>query len=100
MKKDPKQFKAMMEVTSVGLAMGISMLLGLWVGRSLDKFFDTSPWLTVIFLFFGIAGGFRNMYVSMKKHMSVSYYSDEEDEGSLSDESSKKDLENNNKNDD
>lgn len=98
----------MMEVTSVGLAMGISMLLGLWVGRSLDKFFDTSPWLTVIFLFFGIAGGFRNMYVSMKKHMEGTKMEDAspkaggDDGGDTDKEIDEKDteIEKNNKNDD
>lgn len=83
MKRDPKQFKGLMEVSSVGLAMGISMLLGLWVGRSLDNFFNTSPWLTVLFLFFGIAGGFRNMYVAMKRQMKASELEDAADNVSV-----------------
>jgi ATP synthase protein I len=34
----------------------------LFCGYWLDKKFDTSPWLTLIFLILGIIAGFRNFY--------------------------------------
>ncbi len=43
----------MVAATFIGLAMGIY----------LDKWLDTSPWFTLIFLLLGIASGFRNIFV-------------------------------------
>ncbi len=50
-------------LSSAGISMVLSTLLGLWIGYSLDKWLDTRPILTVVMLFFGIAAGFRNVYV-------------------------------------
>jgi len=33
----------------------------------LDRKFDTSPWFTLIFLAFGIAAGFRNIALVIKR---------------------------------
>lgn len=43
--------------------MVLSTLLGLAIGYYLDQWLDTKPILTIIMLLFGIAAGFRNVYV-------------------------------------
>jgi ATP synthase protein I len=43
---------------SLVIATFIGLALGLW----LDRVFDTSPWLTIIFLILGIIAGFHNLY--------------------------------------
>lgn len=43
--------------------MVASCLIGLAMGYYLDKWLDTSPWLTIIMLGFGIASGFRNIFI-------------------------------------
>jgi len=45
----------------------LSIFIGLAAGVYLDRKFDTSPWLTLIFLVFGIAAGFRNIALAIKK---------------------------------
>lgn len=49
--------------TVVGLAMGIGLdyLMARWFG------WNTKPWLTVIFLIFGIIAGFKDLYMMAKK---------------------------------
>ncbi|MFN3787755.1 MAG: AtpZ/AtpI family protein [Sulfurihydrogenibium azorense] len=39
------------------------------MGYLLDKYFGTSPYLTIIFFFLGLAAGFRNMYIDAKKYI-------------------------------
>jgi ATP synthase protein I len=51
----------------VGLHLVSGTFVGLLMGYFLDKWLHTKPWLTMIFLLFGIAAGFRNMYQEIKK---------------------------------
>lgn len=50
-------------LSSVGISLVASCFIGLAMGYYLDKWLGTSPWLTLIFLGFGIASGFRNVYI-------------------------------------
>ena len=55
---------------TIGMTMVFSIFIGLGIGYFLDhKVFDgrTAPWLTVIFLGFGVAAAFKNMYVLSKR---------------------------------
>jgi len=61
-------FKGIAMLASMGIAMVVSTFIGLLIGIYLDKYFDTKPWLTIIFLFFGIAAGFRNIFLMIKRY--------------------------------
>ncbi len=64
MAEDKRQlFKSLGFLSSVGISMVAATFIGLAMGFYLDKWLDTSPWLTLIFLGFGIASGFRNIYI-------------------------------------
>jgi len=43
--------------------MVASTFIGLAMGYYLDKWLETDPWLTLIFLMFGIVSGFRNIFI-------------------------------------
>ncbi len=43
--------------------MVFSTLIGLAMGYYLDKWLETDPWLTLIFLVLGIISGFRNIFI-------------------------------------
>lgn len=60
--------KALAMMASMGIAMVVSTFIGLLIGLYLDKYFGTKPWLTIIFLLFGIAAGFRNIYLMARKY--------------------------------
>ena len=54
--------------SSLGLSVVLSIFIGLAVGIYLDRrVFNTTPWLTLIFLGFGIAAGYRNIGLAIKK---------------------------------
>lgn len=53
--------------SSIGLQLALSIFIGLFAGIYLDRRFDTSPWLTLVGLAMGIAAGFRNIGLAIKK---------------------------------
>jgi ATP synthase protein I len=52
---------------SVGLHLVLGTFAGLAIGYFLDRAFTTSPWLTLIFLAFGVAAGFTNLFRVMRR---------------------------------
>ena len=53
--------------SSLGFSVALSIFIGLGIGVWLDGKFDTTPWLTLIFLGLGIAAAFRNIGLALKK---------------------------------
>lgn len=66
--KEPGLFKNLAMLSSIGIAFVAATFIGLAIGIYLDRYFGTSPWLTIIFLVFGIAAGFKNVYDMIKKY--------------------------------
>ena len=68
MKKETlRSMRELAYFSSIGLSVALSIFIGLGVGVWLDRKFDTSPWLTLIFLGLGIAAGYRNIGLAIKK---------------------------------
>jgi ATP synthase protein I len=59
--------KDFLRAWSVGINLVVSTFVGLAIGYGLDSLFNTSPWLTVIFLVLGIVAGFRELFRLAKK---------------------------------
>ena len=53
--------------SSIGLSIALSIFIGLAVGVWLDRKFGTAPWLMFVFLGMGIAAGYRNIGLAIKK---------------------------------
>ncbi|HEY4180983.1 MAG TPA: AtpZ/AtpI family protein [Kofleriaceae bacterium] len=53
--------------SSVGLELGISVILGLLGGYYLDQRFGTTPWLMLVFLLLGLVAGFRGVVRAVKR---------------------------------
>ena len=53
--------------SSMGLELGLSVIVGLLLGSSLDRFFGTGPWMLIIFTASGIAAGYRSVYRLLKR---------------------------------
>lgn len=62
-----RALKELAYYSSLGFQVALSIFIGLAFGVYLDRKFDTTPWLTLIFLGFGIAAGFRNIALAIKK---------------------------------
>jgi ATP synthase protein I len=60
-------FTSFLTYGTLGLEMGLSVAIGLAMGYYLDRFFNTSPILTLVFLVFGIVAGMKRLYQLWKK---------------------------------
>jgi ATP synthase protein I len=60
-------FRQLLQASTVGLNLVFSTFIGLAIGYGLDSLFNTSPWLTIIFLVIGIIAGFRELLRMAKK---------------------------------
>lgn len=53
---------------TVGVQLAVSIIIGFLMGLGLDRWLDTSPLFMLVFIFFGVAAGFLNVYrVAMKE---------------------------------
>ena len=65
-----EMMKLLGDFSTVGIALAASIFIGIGIGYFLDhKVFKgrTAPWFTFIFLGFGIAAGFKNLYMLAKR---------------------------------
>jgi ATP synthase protein I len=69
-KKDKKMYLQVADVATMGVAMAISIVLGLIGGMYLDHYFGTEPIFTLVFIFCGILAGFRIMYKTYMRFFS------------------------------
>jgi ATP synthase protein I len=68
MKKETKKlFRELWFYSSLSFSIALSIVIGLGIGYWLDKKFETSPWLTLIFLGLGVIAGFRNIYLALQR---------------------------------
>lgn len=66
-KKKIPYLDLMGDVGTIGLHLVGSTFIGLAMGHYLDKWLDTGPWLTMIFLVLGIVSGFRHVFQEAKR---------------------------------
>ena len=52
---------------TVGMHLVLGTFVGLAIGHFLDRALGTKPWLTLLFLGFGIAAGFLNLFRVMQR---------------------------------
>lgn len=59
--------RSLMSYSSLGIEMGLSVAIGITLGYFLDLFFKTSPYLTIIFMIFGVAAAMKTIFMLLKK---------------------------------
>ena len=63
-----RQFRQLAYFSSLGFSVALSIFIGLAIGIYLDrKVFQTTPYLTLLFLVLGIFAAFRNIAMAIKK---------------------------------
>jgi len=60
-------FQKIAALSSLGLVLPSSIIVGLFMGYWLDKLLKTGHWLTLIFLILGILSGFLGLFRGLKK---------------------------------
>jgi ATP synthase protein I len=59
-------FRAL-SASSVGLELGISVLIGLLIGMWMDRELGTDPWLMLAWLAVGFTAGFRGVLRAVRR---------------------------------
>ena len=54
-------------LSQVGISIITCILIGVFLGRFLDQFFGTSPWLLLIFSLLGVGAAFKYIYELFKR---------------------------------
>jgi len=65
--EEQSAWKALGELSTVGMTLVLATVIGLAGGYYLDKWLGTSPWLTLIGLGFGIVAGFVNLFRTVNR---------------------------------
>lgn len=60
--EEPSVLRQLARLSTIGITLVAATAIGLAIGYGLDRVFGTSPWLTLTFTLFGIAGGFLNLF--------------------------------------
>jgi len=69
--KDRKLFRILGALSTVGITLVVCTVIGYYAGHYLDGMFNTTPWLTLVFLMLGIAAGFKNLYDQTRRLMDL-----------------------------
>jgi ATP synthase protein I len=64
---DKSHWKALGELSTIGLTLVLATVIGLAGGYFLDRWLGTKPWLTLVGLGLGIAAGFVNLFRSVNR---------------------------------
>ena len=64
---DKSYLSALSQAGTIGLHMVSGVAVGSVIGYLLDRWLETHPWCTIIFLLVGIVAGFKNVYVDTKR---------------------------------
>ena len=59
--------KSLLSYSSLGLEMGLCVAVGLTIGYFLDKYFQTYPYLSIVFMLVGIAAALKAVYIMARK---------------------------------
>jgi ATP synthase protein I len=59
--------RSLLSYSSLGLEMGLCVAIGIGMGYFLDRFFHTSPYLTIIFMIFGVLAAMKTIFQLVKK---------------------------------
>lgn len=60
--EEPSVYKQLARLSTIGVTLVAATAIGLAIGYGLDRWFGTSPWLTLTFTLLGIAAGFVNLF--------------------------------------
>ncbi|HOU54880.1 MAG TPA: AtpZ/AtpI family protein [Myxococcota bacterium] len=61
-------WRSAMAVASLGIEMAVCLVVGWWIGSSLDEATGIGPWGTVIWVGIGAGAAFRGLWRTAKRH--------------------------------
>ncbi|MEN6310034.1 MAG: AtpZ/AtpI family protein [Acidobacteriota bacterium] len=64
----PSFFKKAAELSSLGLMLPSSIVVGLFFGYILDRWLGTHPWFLLIFTVLGVVSGLISLFRALRKY--------------------------------
>ena len=62
-----KKMKPLINASTVGMSMVAAVAIGTFMGYYIDKYFDTKPIFTIIFMICGVIAAFKNLFYFVKR---------------------------------
>ena len=59
--------KPLINASTVGMSMVAAIAIGTFMGYYIDKYFDTKPIFTIIFMICGVIAAFKNLFYFVKR---------------------------------
>lgn len=69
-----------LKLSSVGIELALSVLIGLFAGRFLDRKLGSDPWLMIVGICLGFAAGLRSLMKMMEKANKAADAADQSDQ--------------------
>jgi len=66
-KKDRRQYGDYLSVSSIGIHLVLSSIVGCVAGIYIDKWLNTTPAFTIILFLAGLVSGFRQIFKEVKR---------------------------------
>ena len=60
--------RGLTQMSQIGVSIVVCILIGVFLGRFLDNFFGTTPWLLLVFSLMGAAAAFKYL-IDLSKRM-------------------------------
>lgn len=60
--KNKETFRALAQFSQIGVTMAATVLVGVLLGKSLDRLLGTSPWLLLIFSLLGAGAAVKSLF--------------------------------------
>ncbi|TYO95832.1 putative F0F1-ATPase subunit (Ca2+/Mg2+ transporter) [Geothermobacter ehrlichii] len=67
-------------LSGVGISLVAACMIGLAIGYYLDRWLQTSPWMTLVWLGIGIVAGFRNVFILTQRELRRQKKSENDDQ--------------------
>jgi F0F1-type ATP synthase assembly protein I len=67
-----RRFWRAASLASIGLEMGVAVIVGWWIGQYLDGKLGTTPWLMIVCLLLGVGAAFKAIIREAKRIQSES----------------------------
>jgi len=61
-KRQDRPWRALRRYAGLSTELVVAVLLGTWLGRMLDQWLGSGPWLLLLGFVFGVAAGFLNIF--------------------------------------
>ncbi len=68
-KQDAEAYRVFIRTSAIGLEVGLSIVVGFFLGHTVDRYAGTKPWGSIIGFVFGVLAAGKTLYTFSKKYL-------------------------------